>query len=183
MWSNAPSSIPDLILPVDSVFHDSSGRKHICFGSYSGLNLIEFIEGVGCARGPMYQRFCWDFLRPRMMCASKDGRYTYQHPTLPTTVRWCDTLGDTVAVPASVIHPSSAGQVVLSPNPASSSLTLSGIDPAHYGSRYQIRNVVGQIVQQGTLPTSSSHLIKTDQLPEGLYYLSLPLASLPFLKR
>jgi len=133
---------------------DGSKRIAMNMGCYTDVN---WIQGIGSFNGPFEPWYCCqiEYLN-YISCFYRDGVQLYKNP-------WYD---ECFSVDTEDI---ALNNIVLYPNPASYSITISGIPEGKY--TYRILNTQGQLVRSNTLQKEDN--IDVSDLPSGMYFVEL----------
>jgi chitinase len=126
-------------------------------GSYT-LNQLAGYPNLG---GMMTWSINWDKVTT---CNSSAYAYAQNYEQI---------FGTTLSVPQIDLR----NNIVLSPNPSSGQITISGIKNVE---KYSISNMLGQVVQQGIL--SDGENISVEKLVKGIYCITLQNTILKFIK-
>ncbi|MBK7147505.1 MAG: T9SS type A sorting domain-containing protein [Bacteroidetes bacterium] len=110
-----------------------------------------------------------DFNGNNIQCKPNDGIVTYSSPSLSSLPFCADSNPHVCLLYQSSIDVKRKNIATLHPNPATTSIILSGTEP---GSTATISNLHGQVLRQYAI-TAAQQTIDTESLPAGFYFCTL----------
>ncbi|MCA6364386.1 MAG: T9SS type A sorting domain-containing protein [Bacteroidetes bacterium] len=117
--------------------------------------------------------FVVQFYQSSFVCDTSEVLYVVRNVYNPSDTAWVKFIYYCVGGLAGINQNDTDEQLVLSPNPASANITLTGSALLN-STRYEIFNVTGQLIYQETLiPFTTNRTVNTSDWEDGLYVVRI----------
>jgi hypothetical protein len=167
------ASIADSVIAIDSVLMNGVYHKTFDFTSKAGRGSRTYtvIEGIGTSNHPVYPMFigsCFEFTES-LLCFRQNGF----PPSVTIKRNGCFSGGGSF-MNCSTIDVKSPGNtshsMVISPNPATSQLSIAAAASLNAGHTISVYDAVGRCIYKGNSePNKAAIMLNTSEWADGLY--------------